>query len=79
MATKKKPTPVEVAVAPDKGLNLREAPKMDSPVLAVLPKGVGVFVDPTQLPADGTVPEWLQVTTGKLSGFVVSRFLEKLD
>lgn len=76
---KKKLVPVEVAVAADAGLNLREAADLGAPVVAVLPKGVGVFVDPAQLGESGSIPEWLQVTTGKLSGFVVSRFLETLD
>ena len=70
--------PVEVAVSAAQGLNLRAAPSMDAAVLAVLPKGAGMFVDSNQLPADGTILPWLAVTTGKLSGYVDSKYLEEV-
>lgn len=70
--------PVEVAVAAEHGLHLRSGPSLDSPVLAVLPRGAGVFVDPAQLAPDGTIPEWLQVKTGNLTGYVVSKYLEEV-
>lgn len=66
---------IEVAVGSAAGLNLRQAPSLDAPVLAVLPKGVGVILDIAQLGPDGDIPEWLAVRTGNLIGFVMSKHL----
>lgn len=81
MANKKQAEPMPsmgmayVAVGSENGLNLRKAASMDADILTVLPKGVGVFVDPTQLGDAGAIPEWLEITTGNLTGYVVSKYL----
>ena len=51
------------------GLNLREQPSKTSKVLAVLPFGQKVNIDPKAETPDG----WFAVTTG---GFVMAEFLK---
>ncbi len=62
----------EYAVTAEGGLNLRERPSLDAPVLAVLPWGAGVFADEPQ------AGEWLPVTTGLLSGYMLTKHLAPL-
>lgn len=64
---------MEYAVTAEGGLNLRERPSLDAPVLAVLPWGAGVFADESQ------IGEWLPVTTGLLSGYMLARHLAPLN
>lgn len=66
-------SPFQYAVTAEGGLNLREAPNLDAPILAVLPRGVGVFdTGLSQGP-------WLEVITGRLAGWVLSEHLEPLS
>ena len=53
----------EFAVTAEHGLRLRERPSLDAPVLAVLPRGAG---------------EWVLVTTGLLSGYMLAEHLAPL-
>ena len=61
------------AIAFNGGLRLRRDPRLDAPVIAVLPCGAGVFADGESGP-DG----WLHVLTGRLSGWMMAKYLEKL-
>ena len=63
----------EFAVTAEHGLRLRERPSLDAPVLAVLPWGAGVFAD------ERPVGEWVRVTTGLLSGYMLAERLVLLD
>lgn len=65
-------TLTEYSVTADNGLRLRERPSMDAPVIAVLPWGAGVFAD------EPPVGEWLCVTTGLLSGYMLAKHLAPL-
>lgn len=65
-------TLTEYSVTADSGLRLRERPSLDAPVIAVLPWGVGVFAD------EPPVGEWLCVTTGLLSGYMLAKHLVPL-
>lgn len=62
----------EYAVTAEGGLRLRERPDLEAPVLAVLPWGAGVFADEPQ------AGEWLPVTTGLLSGYMLAKHLAPL-
>ena len=62
----------ECAVTAEHGLRLRERPSLDAPVLAVLPRGAGVFA------AEPLVGEWARVTTGLLSGYMLAEHLAPL-
>ena len=64
--------PVEYAVAADPGLNLREEPSKAAPIIAELPRGVGVR------PTGVTQGAWCEVVTGRLTGWVMGEFLEPL-
>ena len=74
MATKKKAADkaAERVVTAERGLNLREAPGLDSRVLAVLSHGAGVL--PAAEQAEGA--EWVHVRTGTLMGWVLAEYLE---
>ncbi len=62
--------PLEYAVAGCTFLNLRERPGLDAPITAVLPCGVGVS-DTGQVQGD-----WWEIVTGRLTGWVMSTYLE---
>ncbi len=62
----------EFAVTAEHGLRLRERPSLDAPVLAVLPRGAGVFA------GEPPVGEWVLVTTGLLSGYMLAEHLAPL-
>lgn len=62
----------EYAVAPKGGLRLRKRPSLDAPVIAVLPWGAGVFAD------EPPIGEWVCVTTGLLSGYMLVKHLAPL-
>lgn len=62
----------EYAVAAEPGLNLREQPGLDAPVVAVLPFGAGVYAE------DEPTGNWLHVRTGRLEGWMVAAHLEPL-
>lgn len=62
----------EYAVTAEGGLRLRERPSLDAPVLAVLPRGAGVLSD------EPPFGEWAWVTTGLLSGYMLSKHLTLL-
>lgn len=61
------------AVAFKGGLRLRQEPRLDAPIITELPCGAGVYADGESGP-DG----WLHVLTGKLSGWMMSEYLEAL-
>ncbi len=66
--------PLEYAVAGCGFLNLRKRPGLNAPVIAALPRGVGVsFEDAAVSQADG---HWWLVSTGRLIGWVMSQYLE---
>lgn len=65
-------TLTEYSVTAERGLRLRERPSLDAPVIAVLPWGAGVFAD--EPPAG----EWVCVTTGLLSGYMLAKHLAPL-
>ena len=65
---------VEYAVTSKGGLRLREAPGVESPIIAVLPQGAGVFGDGVPGP-DG----WFHVRTGHLEGWMMAKYLEALS
>lgn len=62
----------EYSVTAEDGLRLRERPSLDAPVIAVLPWGAGVFAE--ELP----IGEWVCVTTGVLSGYMLAKHLAPL-
>ena len=62
--------PLEYAVAGCDALNLRKSPGLDSPVIAVLPRGAGVS-DTGRVQND-----WWEVVTGRLTGWVLAEYLE---
>lgn len=62
---------VEYAVKPLGGLRLRTEPRLDAPILAVLPCGAGVMLDAH----DEGDAEWVNVRTGTLNGWVKAQFL----
>lgn len=62
----------EYSVTAEHGLRLRERPSLDAPVIAVLPWGAGVFAD------EPPVGEWVCVTTGLLSGYMLAKHLAPL-
>lgn len=62
----------EYSVTAEHGLRLRKRPSLDAPVLAVLPWGAGVFTDEPPL------GEWVCVTTGLLSGYMLAEHLAPL-
>lgn len=64
--------PIQYAVTADPGLNLREGPSKAAPVITELPRGIGVF------PTGVTQGEWTEVSTGRLTGWVMRKFLEPL-
>lgn len=69
------PWPMEYAVIAPKGLNLRKKPDLEAEVLAVLPEGCGVW--PVELIED---PDgWAEVCTGYLTGWVMARYLARLE
>lgn len=61
------------AVAFADALRLRQEPRLNAPIIATLPCGVGVFADGEPGP-DG----WLHVRTGRLSGWMMAKYLEAL-
>ena len=63
----------EYAVTGCEALNLRAEPVLDAPIVAQLPRGAGVF--------EGAEPGpegWLHVRTGRLEGWMMSKYLEAL-
>ncbi len=65
---------IEYAVTGCERLNLRQEPSTDAPVVALLPRDVGVFG------ADGPAADgWRQVCTGRLSGWVMDKYLAPLE
>lgn len=54
-------------------LRLRQEPRLDAPIIAVLPCGAGVFADGEPGPEG-----WLHVLTGRLSGWMMAEHLEPL-
>lgn len=64
----------EFCVTPQGGLNLRDAPGLTEPLLAVLPHGIGVWSD-GQLTEDG---QWVRVQTGLLAGWVKAEYLTRM-
>lgn len=62
----------EYSVTAEGGLRLRERPSPNAPVIAVLPWGAGVFA------AEPPIGEWLCVTTGLLSGYMLAEHLAPL-
>lgn len=63
----------EYVVTAEGGLRLREAPSAEAPVLATLPWGAGVFAD------EESIGNWLPVTTGLLSGYMMAEHLIPLS
>lgn len=63
--------PLEYVVIAAHGLNLRQRPSPNAPIITVLPCGVGVY---TGLVQNG----WMEVSTGKLAGWVKAEYLEPL-
>ena len=61
-----------------RGLNLRGAPGMRSPVLQVLPAGAEVSIDPAAWVADGT-GVWFPATVDGVSGFVNGQYLTPVE
>lgn len=61
------------AVTAKSGLRLRTEPRLDAPIITVLPCGAGVFAGGEPGP-DG----WRHVFTGRLSGWMMDRHLEPL-
>ncbi len=66
-------TLTEYAVTAEGGLRLRERPDGNAPVIATLPWGAGVFAD------EEPIGEWIPVTTGLLSGYMMGRHLAPLS
>ncbi len=64
---------VEYAVTAEGGLRLRERPDGNAPVIATLPWGAGVFAD------EEPIGEWIPVTTGLLSGYMMAEHLIPLS
>lgn len=64
--------PSQYAVTASPGLNLREEPSKAAPIITELPHGVGLF------PTGVTQGAWCEVTTGRLTGWVLGEFLEPL-
>lgn len=62
--------PVQYVVTADPGLNLREGPSKATPIIVELPHGVGVF------PTGVVQGPWMEVATGRLTGWVLAEFLE---
>lgn len=62
----------EYSVTAEHGLRLRKRPSLDAPVIAVLPWGAGVFAD------EPPIGEWVCVTTGLLSGYMLTKHLAPL-
>lgn len=62
--------PVEYAVTGCARLNLRKGPGLDEPIIVALPRGVGVSN------TGETAGDWWEVTTGRLTGWVLSEYLE---
>lgn len=62
------------AVVGCNALNLRAEPSMDALIMAKLPWGAGVFGDD-----DSAEDGWRQVFTGRLSGWVMDKYLEELQ
>ena len=56
-----------------RGLNLRERPGMNSPVLQVLVAGTEISIDPVAWVADGT-GVWFPVTFDGVNGFVNGQY-----
>lgn len=63
----------QYAVAGTALLNLRSGPSLDARIIAALPQGAGVFEDGEPSPEG-----WLHVCTGRLEGWMMSRYLEAL-
>ncbi len=61
-----------------RGLNLRERPGMNSPVLQVLAAGTQISVDPVAWVADGT-GVWFPVTVDGVNGFVNGQYLTPVE
>ena len=61
------------AVTHEGGLRLRQEPRLDAATIAVLPCGAGVFADEEPGPEG-----WLHVLTGRLSGWMMAKYLEEL-
>lgn len=60
-------------VTAENGLNLRMKPSLDADILGTLPCGAGVFAE------DGPAQNgWRQVSTGRLSGWMLAQHLEPL-
>lgn len=62
--------PLEYAVTGCDRLNLRAGPGLDARVIVELPQGVGVS------DTGETQGDWWEVTTGTLTGWVLSTYLE---
>ena len=60
------------------GLNLRNAPGMQAPVLQVLPEGTELLIDPLEWTADGT-GVWDPVTYDGVNGFVNGQYLSPVE
>lgn len=60
------------------GLNLRNAPGMQAPVLQVLPVGTELLIDPLEWTADGT-GVWFPVTFDGANGFVNGQYLSPVE
>ncbi len=63
---------IEYAVAGCELLNLREQPGLEARILTVLPCGVGVSATGQRQ------GEWWEVVTGRLTGWVLSTYLEQV-
>lgn len=61
-----------------RGLNLRERPGMNSPVLQVLAAGTQISVAPVAWVADGT-GVWFPVTVDGVNGFVNGQYLTPVE
>ena len=60
------------------GLNLRNAPGMNSPVLQILPAGTEILIEPLEWTADGT-GVWFPVTVAGINGFVNGQYLAPVE
>lgn len=65
-----------VMVVPASGLNLREGPGVNFPVVEVLPEAAVLAVQP--LPCGAEVIGWALVHTGARTGWVDSRYIQAL-
>ncbi|HLH21926.1 MAG TPA: SH3 domain-containing protein [Chloroflexota bacterium] len=70
------PRPPALVVAEPAGANLRAAPAMSSPVIAVLPRGTVVEPEPPGAPDEAVGPGWQHVAWNGRAGWVADSLLQ---